>query len=104
MKPKEEFNIFHTPHDFLFTSFFAQYLDDNSIKAIYFILKTKTNNRKMTFKTSYEEFIEDGKLSGPNYVRKSLQLLQELGLIEVGRDRRNLTIKVLKTSKRVKIA
>ena len=92
--------MFYSNNDLFTSSYLTEALDKNSNRCLYFILK-KSNNTKEKFTTSYKDIIEGAEISGPKYVQKSLKLLSELGLIEVGSEKGKLTVRVLKTAKKL---
>lgn len=100
VKRPTEALMFYSSNDLYYNSYLTEILDGNSIRCLHFILQ-KTNNTKEKFQISYDEMIQGAEISGPKYVRQSLQTLVSLGLIETGLEKRKLTVKVLKTAKRL---
>ena len=92
--------MFYSNNDLFYNSYLTESLDANSIRCLHFIL-TRTNNTKEKFEISYREIAESAEISGPKYVRQSMKVLSDLGLIQVSIEKRRQMIKVLKTAKRL---
>lgn len=98
-KPTEPL-MFYSNNDLFYNSYLTEALDTHSIRCLHFILK-KTNNTKAKFQITYNELKEGAELSCNNYVKKSLDKLKGLGLIEVDVVKKVQSIKVLKTAKKL---
>lgn len=92
--------MFYSNNDLFYNSYLTEALDAHSIRCLHFILQ-KTNNTKSKFPITYAEIREGAELSCNNYVKKSIDKLKSLGLIEVQVVKKVQSIKVLKTAKKL---
>lgn len=98
-KPTEPL-MFYSNNDLFYNSYLTEALDEHAIRCLHYILK-KTNNTKTKFQITYMDLREGAELSCNNYVKKSLDKLKALGLIEVSVVKKVQTIHVLKTAKKL---